>query len=49
MVLSETGKPKDTAEPHEIQFPITGAQLVAAGDLETWIGSWVGQWQVFPR
>lgn len=42
------GKPKDSAEPHEITFGIAGAQLVPAGNLETWMSSWMGQWHVVP-
>lgn len=42
------GKPKDSAEPHEIAFGIAGAQLVPAGDLETWMSSWMGQWHAVP-
>lgn len=30
--LLQTGKPKDTAEPHEITLDITGAQLMSACD-----------------
>lgn len=42
------GKPKDSAEPHEMPFCTAGAQVVPAGDLETWMSSWMGQWQVVP-
>lgn len=42
------GRAEDSAEAHENTFCVTGAQLLPAGDLETWMSSGMGQWQAVP-